>query len=91
MGSDARIRTFVRGIKRRRSGPAVPTDAALFVVGDSEGEQHGTGANGRLLVLVGGTDRDRLAMRSVAAAALGMLDVGDIESAKAILRGFLMS
>ena len=54
-----------------------------------EREQRGTGANAKHLVLVGGTDRDRLALRSVAAAALGMLDVGDIESATALLRRFL--
>ena len=52
-------------------------------------EQHGMGANGRHLAIVGGTDRDRLALRSVAAAALGMLDIGDIACAKAILRDFL--
>ena len=52
-------------------------------------EQHGIAANGRHLAVVGGTDRDALAMRSVAAAALGMLDVGDLESAKQILRSFL--
>ena len=55
----------------------------------SNREQHGMGTNGRHLALVGGTDRDRLALRSVAAAALGMLDIGDVESATAILRGFL--
>ena len=47
------------------------------------------GANGRHLAIVGGTDPDSVALRSVAAAALGMLDIGDIESATAILRGFL--
>ena len=57
--------------------------------GTSDSEPDGTRRNGRHLVLVGGTDRDRLALRSVAAAALGMLDIGDIESATAILRGFL--
>ena len=87
--SDGRIRTFVRGIKIPSSEPAVLADAASCVVGDSESEQDGMGANGRHLAVVGGTDRDRLALRSVAAAALGMLDVGDFTSAEAILRNFL--
>jgi hypothetical protein len=59
------------------------------VKGTSDSEPGGTRRNGRHLALVGGTDRDRLALRSVAAAALGMLDIGDIQSATAILRGFL--
>ena len=41
------------------------------------------------ITIVGGTDRDGLTLRSVAAAALGMIDVGDLDSAKAILRSFL--
>lgn len=91
LGSDGRTRTFVRGIKRRGSEPAVPAEAAPFAETPSNMEQHGTGANGRRLALVGGIDRDRIVLRSVAAAALGFIEAGMVEEAASILRGFLRS
>ena len=75
--------------KRNQKTPIRPC-SVLCVEARSNSEQHGTGANSRHLALVRGTDRDRLALRSIAAAALGMFDIGDVDAAKTILRRFLL-